>query len=119
MFKCCERNLHPRTVRFGGFFFYLPYCNSDSKIIQVILRFNSIVFDSTLAKKYTALNKENGESLTVVSSNIFAANGIFVKWIIIATILHKAKIYTALNKEEQFLLRSFLYERIYQFLYHG
>ena len=29
-----------------------------------------------------------------------------------------AKNYTALNKEKQFLLRSFLYERIYQFLYH-
>ena len=38
--------------------FSLPYCNSDSKIIQVILRFNLIVFHSTLAKKYAALNKE-------------------------------------------------------------
>ena len=38
--------------------FSLPYCKSDSKINQVVLRFNSIVFDSTLAKKYAALNKE-------------------------------------------------------------
>ena len=36
----------------------MPYCKSDSEINQVILRLNLTVFDSTLAKKYAALNKE-------------------------------------------------------------
>ena len=38
--------------------FPLPYCNSDSKIIQVILKFNLLVLHFALAKNYAALNKE-------------------------------------------------------------
>ena len=79
----------------------MPYCNSDSEIIQAILRFNLIVSRFKLAKIYTALNKENGASAKAYSSNIFAANGIFIRWRLRATISCMAKIYTALNKEKR------------------
>ena len=59
--------------------FPLLYCNSVSKIIQAILKFNLIVSRFKLAKIYTALNKENGASAKAYSSNIFAANGIFIR----------------------------------------
>ena len=53
-------------------------------------------------KNYATLNKENGAPLLRPSSNIFVANGIFIRWRNITIVSCVAKIYTALNKEKWF-----------------